>query len=73
MQTATISEVTHPETNEVLGYEIVSNIGNIYFIAASSRYEDLRSGEFPNGNFGGMFGARFDRREIAQLEPKESV
>lgn len=71
MRTATVSEVVHPETDEVLGIEIVSNIGNVYFLAANPRYLDLREGPFPNGNFGGMIDARFERRIIAKLEPKE--
>lgn len=71
MQTATISAVVNPETDEVIGIEIVSNVGNIYFMAANQRYEDLREGPFPNGNFGGRIDARFDRRTIAKLEPKE--
>lgn len=64
MHPTIIFEVTHPETGEILGYEIIDNIKNIYFVSRSAQWEGLRSGEFPNDDL----GRRFPRRKIVRLE-----
>lgn len=58
----TISQVMHPDTGEVLAFEIVANDGSVYFVATDSFWKGMRVGPFPNEAHGPL-----ERIEIARL------
>lgn len=66
--TVTVSQVLHPETNEVLAFEIVASDGNVYYAERpGGNLEGMRCNAFPS--FGWRDGQLLvcPRVEIARL------
>ena len=64
-----ISRIIHPETNEVLAFEIVDNEGKTFYCERpGGALEGMRFGKFPNYNSERGIGLPMARVEIARLE-----
>lgn len=67
MNPITVSEVRHPETNELLAFEIVANDGRTYFVSNDRFCKGMLCEGYPRIFVEGRGYVRPERVEIARM------